>query len=636
MPAFIKVALKRLTLLLVAYTLCRLLFLLWNPDLFATADGAGIAKAFWFGLRFDLSAILITNAALIALWFLPVRWLRTRTGRALDLGLFGVVNVFFLGLNFIDTEFVKFIGKRSSFELFMMREDIQRQAASLLRTYWYLCGGTFALTALLIYLVPRFPAVAPERPWWKAAAWRLAGIALVVLGIRGGFQFKPLHPMDAYFSTHRELGLLTLNTPFTLIRSQTRGDVAHARYFDSDREAILHAKKMTDLSRPPLAVAKGWNVVMIIVESLGTEYVGAANEGRGYTPFFDELTKMPGAFFFKQSFANARRSIEGLPAVICGLPALMEAPILTSDFSNNSFDCLPKFLGKRGYGTYFLHGAHNGSMHFDTFARIAGFEHFVGLNEYPKGNPEDFDGYWGVLDEPMLQYAVKTLDEAPKPVMLGLFTLSSHHPYYIPPKYAGRFPKGTLEIHESIGYADHALRQFFESAKTKPWFKNTIFVITGDHTQKSDQKKYQEMVGWYRVPLLIYAPGLAATAPKVDPERIVQHIDALPSVLDLLGETQGDRLLLGQSVFDNGREGIAYNWTGYTYWYLDPRVVIEWMHTKHELKAWRHERTWNHEKHEIEAKGPEVEGALLNLKAVIHYFSEGLLLNNLYDWKQSL
>src|SRR5262249_22600502 len=149
--------------------------------------------------------------------------------------------------------------------------------------------------------------------------------------------------------------------------------------------------------------------------------------------------------------------------------------VITSEFANNRYQCLPSILSGRGYSTYFLHGAHNGSMHFDTFSKIAGFETFVGLSEYPKGDPNDFDPYWGVLDEPILQYAIKVLDSAPKPAVMTVFTLSSHHPYYIPPQHKDRFPKGTLDIHESIGYADYSIQKFFETAKTRPWFNDTIF-----------------------------------------------------------------------------------------------------------------------------------------------------------------
>ena len=339
--------------------------------------------------------------------------------------------------------------------------------------------------------------------------------------------------MHAYFTTQHELGLLALNTPFNVIKSRPTKIIERQRFFGTDREPIVHLRDMTKLSRAPLALANEFNVVIILVESLSTEYVGAANPFKGYTPVLDGLAKE--SFFYKYNFANARRSIEGLPAVICGLPAIMSEPIITSDFSNNRFECLPNILGHRGYSTYFLHGAHNGSMHFDTFSRIAGFENFIGLNEYPKENPGDLDEYWGVLDEPMLQHAIRIMDEAPKPALVGVFTLSSHHPYFIPPQHRGKFPKGPLEIHESMGYTDYAIGEFFKSARTKPWFNQTIFVITGDHTQKFHHKEYGNLLGYYRVPLFIYAPGLKGLEFKFDPNRITQHIDVVPSLLDLLG-----------------------------------------------------------------------------------------------------
>jgi phosphoglycerol transferase MdoB-like AlkP superfamily enzyme len=297
-------------------------------------------------------------------------------------------------------------------------------------------------------------------------------------------------------------------------------------------------------------------------------------------------------------------------------------------------DCMPKMLAQHGYSTYFLHGAHNGSMHFDSFSKLAGFENFVGLNEYPKGNPDDFDEYWGVLDEPMLQYAVKTIDEAPKPVMLGVFTLSSHHPYYIPPKYRGKFPKGTLEIHESIGYTDYSLEQFFKTAASKPWFKNTIFVLTADHTQKSDHPEiYVDKVGYYRVPLLFYIPGLDMEKLGVAKNRITQQIDVFPSVMDLLGITLPERLLVGQSVFDGAKPGRAYNYTSSSYWILEPGLMTEMVRPKGQ-NNYTHVDTF--QRKEAPLDDPRFIEPLLNLKAVVHYMNEGLIGNSLYRWKESL
>ena len=629
MLSHLKVLGQRLSLLFAAYFLCRLLFMGWNWQLYSQSPPGQLVYAFVLGLRFDLSAILFTNALLLPLWLLPTQWYRFRWLRNLELGLFGVLNCLAFGFNVIDAEFVKFIGKRTSYDLLLMGDDLQRHSLNVIATYWHFCIAWLALSFLVVWFARRF-STDQENPlmvsFWF---WRAAFIGLAVVGMRGGFQFKPLHPMHAYFSTRHELGLLTLNTPFNLIKSRPRGEVRRDRYFAKDKEAINILKDMTLLSRKPLGLGKKWNVVIIILESFNLEYVGAANDYPGYSPFIDELSKK--SFFFPLNFANARRSIEGLPAVLCGLPSMMAEPIITSDFSNNRFDCLPKILSAQGYSTYFLHGAHNGSMHFDTFSRIAGFENFVGLNEYPKDRPQDLDEYWGVLDEPMLQYAIETLDRARRPSMLSVFTLSSHHPYYIPPQHRGKFPKGTLEIHEAIGYTDYSLRKFFEVAATKPWFDETLFVITADHTQKSDRPQYQDLIGPWRVPLLIYAPGLKNVATSRD--RITQHVDIVPSVLDILGVDWPDRQLIGQSVFDAAKPGRAFNSTHYSYWYLEPGLLLDLGRDSYPLKAYKHVLTKHIE--EIEPKGEAVDKGLLNLKATVHYINDSLQKNTLHSWRES-
>lgn len=631
-PSFVKTAVQRLLLLFTAYFICRLFFLAWNWNLFSQAPVKQILLAFVIGLRFDLAAILFTNVLLLPLWLLPERAWQNRALRRTEIILFGIINCVAFGFNIIDAEFVKFIGKRTSYDLLLMGDDLQRHSFNVIATYWHFCLGWLALSAAVVYCAKRFGGGEDRVRTISFWAWRIALLTLAVAGMRGGFQFKPLHPMHAYFSTRHEIGLLTLNTPFNLIKSRPRGTVQRERYFATDKEAIKHLVEMTSLSRPPLAAGKNWNVVVIILESFNLEYVGAANDYPGYSPFIDELAKK--SFFFPLNFANARRSIEGLPAVLCGLPAMMAEPIITSDFSNNRFDCLPKILAAKGYSTYFLHGAHNGSMHFDTFSRIAGFENFVGLNEYPKDNPADLDEYWGVLDEPMLQYAIKTIDQAQSPVMLSVFTLSSHHPYFIPPQHREKFPKGTLEIHETIGYTDYALRKFFEVAATKPWFDNTLFVITADHTQKTDQPKYHDLIGPWRVPFLIYAPGIKDGQVKSSPERITQHADIVPSVLDFLGVDWPERHLIGQSVFDLKKPGRAFNYTFYSYWLIDPDILIDFGRDTHPLKAYTHKGTFGVT--ETEAKGPAVDKALTDLKATVHYINESLQKNSLNTWKESL
>ncbi len=633
MPTFFLRGLKRVALLLVVYTLCRLLFLLWNWDLYSGIPSGEWVWAFIYGLRFDLAAIVITNSVVMLLWLAPARLYQGPWLSRIELLLFGIVNWIAIGSNVVDAEFVNFIGKRSSYDMLLIQQDLRQHGLSVIGTYWYFCLALTVAVVALCWVAPKMRGVVEPPTWWSKIGWRVATIGLLVLAVRGGFQFKPLHPMHAFYSTRQELGLLTLNTPFNVIRTRPRAQIQRQRFFTEDKEAIHHLQQMTQLSRPPLGLAKDFNVVTIIVESLASEYMGVANnyDYPAYTPFLDSLAKE--SFYFKNKFGNGRRSIEAVPAVICGIPSIMQEPVITSDFSSNRFDCLPKILHRSGYPTHFLHGAHNGSMHFDTFSKIAGFENFVGLNEYPKDNPEDLDPAWGVLDEPMLQYAVKTLDQAQRPTMVGVFTLSSHHPYYIPEKYRGKFPKGTLEIHESIGYADHALKKFFETAATRPWFNKTIFVITGDHTQKVHHKEYHSLLGYYKVPLFIYVPGLKGQI-EVDRTRVTQHIDILPSVLDLLGVNLPDRLLVGQSVFDRKVPGRSYGFDYHNYFYLDDQIF---------MRMNREGAVIEMQKHAGEAElapfqGPQTaaDAALMNMKAIVHYMNEGLVRNNLYGWRSSL
>lgn len=112
-------------------------------------------------------------------------------------------------------------------------------------------------------------------------------------------------------------------------------------------------------------------------------------------------------------------------------------------------------------------------MGFDNFSKAAGIDNYIGQNEYV-GNKADFDGSWGIYDEPYLQYIANYLDTVKSPFFAGIFTLSSHHPYKIPNEYSGKFPKGNIPILESIGYADYALQQFFDRISKSDWYKNTL------------------------------------------------------------------------------------------------------------------------------------------------------------------
>ena len=221
-------------------------------------------------------------------------------------------------------------------------------------------------------------------------------------------------------------------------------------------------------------------------------------------------------------------------------------------------------LRNRGYATAFFHGADNESLGFSAFTRQAGFEEYYGQDEFyadPRfGGKAEFDGTWGVWDEPFLQFFCAKLSEMPQPFVGAVFTLSSHHPFKVPEKYAGRFTdEGKHELHKCNKYADFAIHEFFESARKQPWFNNTIFVIVADHTSsKRTHAEYKAHMGDFLIPILFYDPS--GELPRGRQKGIAQQIDIMPTLLNYLGYDR-KYVAFGKDLLNTpAEETWAFNW----------------------------------------------------------------------------
>ncbi|OKL38585.1 LTA synthase family protein [Pontibacter flavimaris] len=618
-----KLMLRRLGLLLVLYTLLRLLFFVFNYSEFAEAGAGELLFAFVHGLRFDLAAILAVNGLFILLSLLPIgNTLHPTYQRVLE-WVFILGNAPFIALAIVDVEFFKFIGRRTSNELLSITGDIASQLVQLLGYYWYLALGFILLVIGLAKAFPKAPALPETAPKVWLRSLRLVLVAgFVVLGIRGGLQLKPLRPSHAFIQEPAALGHLTLNSPFTFIKGIGKTTLEEKQYFQTDEELLAALQfDPQKYARPEGAPLKE-NVVIIILESFAAEYVGALNKGQGYTPFLDSLANE--GVMFRYAFANGRKSIESLPSILAGVPSLMPEPFITSPYQANKLYGLGTLLQEAGYQTAMFHGAANGSMGFNNFAARVGVQAYYGLDEYPgELRKQDFDGQWGIFDEPYLQYVSRELTEFEQPFMATLFTLSSHQPYTIPDKYKGRFPKGELEIHESIGYADHALRQFFKTASQQPWYENTLFILTADHTQKSINPAYQNELGHFRVPLLLFHPGKGLKS--INPAKVAQHADIQATVIDYLNLPTDKLLPFGQSLLDTTTSGRAILFNGTANLLVDPEVVTE-LNQQDALRFYTFPDL-------APTASPAPQSAQL-LKAQVQYFRNGMVGNRLYFWKE--
>jgi hypothetical protein len=543
------VLMLRLGAVLLVYSALRFLFWRLNRGLLGPVRPA----AFLGGVRFDISAIAWLHLPWVLL-VLAAPW-PGRAMRAIQTSLFMAANAIPLFFACVDLGYYAFSLKRSTADflgILTAGGDTLALAPSFLQGYWHLLAIYLMSLAFLWWAYGR--AMPPTRPaatgWKKEALWRALVIAGMAIGTRGGLQLIPLQPLDAARYGGAEAMPVVLNTPFTLLTTLGKPVLAAHHYMD-DAEADTLWPVVHPASDSAIAVASPRpNVVFIILESFSAAYSARLSGGQGYMPFLDSL--MDRSLCFTSAYANGRRSIDGIPAVLAAMPQWSDEAFITSNYAQAPFTSLAGLLAGTGYRTSFYHGGRNGTMGFDGFARSAGFQRYVGLDEYP--DEGDFDGHWGVRDAPFLRFFADELNREAEPFCAALFTLSSHHPYELPPDDAARFGGGTMPIHPTLRYADDALRGFFAKARRMPWFDRTIFAITADHTadiDRSGNTGHKPVDYW--VPMLIHAPGLIA--PR-DDDRPMQHIDLMPTVLDLAGYPE-PYFCFGHSALRPHRPGIA-------------------------------------------------------------------------------
>ncbi len=559
-------------MLLFMFFLGRLFFYLHNLHYFAGAWPDEVINSFVYGVQFDVSAIIYFHLPFIILHLLPANFVSGRVNEKILEYYFIVVGGLMMLGNLLDSEYFRFTGKRTTSDIFAyagLSEDIINLIPRFIYDYWYI----FLIWLLLLYGAWRIYPVSRKRCSPKLISGKrgvmlhtlMMLLALVFLiSLARGYRLKPLRVITATNYVSAENLPLILNTPFTIMKSFNKQHLRVPDYFSMEQaERIYSPVHNTQNSNGGGKL----NVVVIIMESFSKEHSGYLSGSEGYMPFLDSL--MQHSLVFPNSFANAKKSIEALPAILASIPALMETPFISSPYSANAINSLPGELGRHDYHTSFFHGGINGTMGFDDFTRLAGVENYYGRNEF--GNDEYFDGYWGIYDEEFFLYFAQKLNSFPQPFFSCFFSLSSHHPYTIPDKHKDRFPDGELPIHKSIAYADYSLMRFFESIRDKHWFDNTLFVITSDHTAKSLNPFYQNRVGDYAVPILYFHPGNPDL--KGVNNRITQHIDIMPSVLDYVN-TDSHFISFGSSVFSDREKGFAVNYLNQLYQYKEDEWVL--------------------------------------------------------------
>ena len=580
--------LRRIVLLYAVLMLCRVVFYLYNAQLLGTIGRGELWQLLAGSLKFDTVSVIYANGVFILLALLPLHVRERGWYRKLMYWYYVAVNaVLVVAVNMSDCVYFRYTQKRFTADevFFADNSNSVQLVGKFMAENWYLVLVAAALVALLAWGYGR--KVREESLLSRGWAYYVGstvifatGAGLSIAGMRGGMtrMTRPITLSNATLYTDDSgKANLILSNPFCILRTiGNAGSINYKKYFTPE-ELPQH---FTPVHQPADSAAvnlAGRNVMVFIMESMSAEHsaylmpeVYAGRETKGFTPFLDSL--MREGYCFPNAFANGHKSIEALPSVLSSIPSY-RTPFVLMPQALAETKALPALLADEGYSTSFFNGSGRGSMGFGAYATLAGVQRYYSREDYEKVcGTGDFDGYWGIWDEPFLQYMSRTLSETPEPFFASAFTLTSHHPFVVPERYADTLPKGKTKVHQGVAYTDMALKKFMETSSKEPWFRRTIFVFVADHvSSETFAPKTLTPTGNTQIVCLIYTPDGSVRGRH---EGVVQQIDLMPTLLGLLGYDK-PYFAFGRDVLhETGRTAMATNSAGDIYQGITDSLVL--------------------------------------------------------------
>ena len=527
---------------LVALSTLTRLALALRPEV-AAVGAATLVRSFVVGLGFDLLAAAYALVPLV-LWLAlaPERVGRSRIYRSLTVAFFAAACYAALVLAAAEWLFWDEFEARFNF----IAVDYLLYTHEVIANIWQsyptgklliaLALGAVALTALLARWLWRTSAAPLAR---SAAAVVVLGLAALLVGAT-----RLVDSDMKNFSTRDAANELAGNGIYEFFAALRRNELSFDRFYATlpigEAVATVRAgfpgalwvsNKQGALER--LEPGKGspeqrLNVVLVSVESLGAEFLGAYGDPRGLTPNLDRLAKE--SLWFSRVYATGNRTVRGLEALSLALPPTPGQSIVRRPDNEKLFS-LGSVFEDKGYGVLFAYGGYG---YFDNMNA------FFGANDYrvvdrraiPSSRIQ-FENVWGVADEHLYDQVIEEIDREKAarpdhPVFVHVMTTSNHRPYTYPP--------GRIDIPSGHGrdgavkYTDYALGRLIELARQHPWFRDTVFVLTADHGANA-RGTSRIPVDKYLIPLMVYSPAHIAPR-RVD--RLMSQIDIAPTLLGLL------------------------------------------------------------------------------------------------------
>ena len=571
----------RLAFLVLLYSVFRFLFFIIYTNSFSDAG----LSVFFYGIRFDLSAIFYSNAPYIVAVLLPFSFYYNKIYRKICDSYFIVINCVAAAVSYIDIAYYPYVLKRMTGDIFSYVQvgfDFQALLPSFFKQFWYLLLLFLATCFAIIYIVRLTNKMITKNLVFNTFSWKdflykiivfFAAIFISSVCMRGGFQTRPIGLIDTGKPASIQNAPVVSNTPFTLLVSFGKEQYDIPYYFQNLEEAelwfspIIHTVKPCSQDCYPVR-----NVVVVILESFsqylisGMEVNSESDDYQGYAPFLDSLLRQSVAF---NGIANSHRTIDALTAIFGGLPKLLNKSYIESQYAHNYSYSPIAVLKSHGFNTFFYHGAKNGSMNIESYCYSIGFDTYYGKNEY--SNSSDYDGVWGISDRSFLRYTAQVLSAARQPFFASVLTLSSHNPFIIPKDAEGLDIKtGTHPMHAVASYTDHAVREFMETISQSTWFDSTLFIFTADHTGIGSRPIPNSLYMTHQIPLFFYHP-LANHSKKMGN---MQQLDIMPTLFSYLN-IDAPLFSYGNNIFDSTYTSYSANYVWGLYNLITENFILQ-------------------------------------------------------------
>jgi len=397
--------------------------------------------------------------------------------------------------------------------------------------YWAFIMIMVAEATAAIFVYKRYfrPGYVAKIKFLYKAIFSFVLLVILFVGMRGGLQKYPINRSWVYYSKYPVLNYASMNGFWNFMEIVMNPDIKENpyKYFSKEKaEAIV--KKMhettADSTKFILTTSRP-NIVLILMESVSAENMASLNGIKGVMPGLDSLSK--DGLLFTDFYANGFRTEQGIMSYITSFPAQPKTTIMRKIGKYYKLPNLTRTLGENGYSINYYYSGNLEFANTDAFLKYSGFTHIFDKDNYEWKRTTE----WGAYDEELFACHLKEAEKDSQPFFSIIMTSTSHEEFDADVEKVFTSNSTADKYKNTVHYTDKCVSDYLKSAKSKPWYNNTIFIITADHAHKYPNDRSYNAPERHRIPLLFYGNVLKKELKGKENHRIGSQIDLAAMIL---------------------------------------------------------------------------------------------------------